>query len=127
AGAWLVLLVLGVTGFVQQSRALDLDNSFLDHLYFTLQLAMLDYKGATSDINWRLEVARFAAPVLAAGTLVQSASVVFREQFSRWRVRFARGHTVVTGLGPAGTRLAAALAGAGRRVVAVHPDPAAPG
>ena len=100
AGAWFLLLVLGVGGFIQQTDDLDLDNDFLDHLYLTLQLAALDYEGASEAINWRLQVARFAAPGIAAGTLLQSASVVFREQFRRWRARRARGHTVVCGLGP---------------------------
>jgi hypothetical protein len=123
AGAWLLLLVLGVGGFVQQSRDLDLGLNFLDHLYLTLQLAALDYKGASSAINWRLQVARFAAPGIAAGTLLQSASVVFREQFTRWRSRRASGHTLVCGLGAVGTRLAEALVADGRRVIAVTPQP----
>lgn len=127
AGAWVVLLVLGIGGFVQQSRDLDLGLNFLDHLYLTLQLAALDYKGASSAINWRLQVARFAAPGIAAGTLLQSASIVFREQFTRWRSRRARGHTLVCGLGPVGTRLTEALVADGRRVLAVSAEPNTPG
>jgi uncharacterized membrane protein len=71
AGGWALLLVLGVGGFIQQSNALDADNSFLDHLYFTLQLAALDFQGADDAINWRLQIVRFAAPLMAAGTLLQ--------------------------------------------------------
>lgn len=122
AAAWAALLILGIGGFVQQSRELDLDLGFLDHLYLTLQLAALDYKGASSAINWRLELARFAAPAIAAGTLLQSASVVFREQFRRWRASRARGHTVVCGLGAVGARLTTALVADGRRVVAISGD-----
>jgi voltage-gated potassium channel Kch len=124
---WSVLLVLGVGGFVQQSNDLDLDTSPLDHLYFTLQLAALDYQGEAESVNWRLQIARFVAPVMAAGTLVQSASVVFREQFTRWRLRRRRGHVVVCGLGAAGTRIAAALTEAGHDVVGVEADPSSPG
>jgi len=127
AGAWALLLVLGVGGFVQQSRDLDLGFGFLDHLYLTLQLAALDYKGASNAVNWRLEVARFAAPGIAAGTILQSASVVFREQFTRWRSRRSNGHTLVCGLSPAGTRLVEALAASGRKVVALTPEPNTPG
>ena len=122
AAAWVVLLVLGVGGFVQQSRDLDLDLGFLDHLYLTLQLAALDFQGESEAINWRLEVARFAAPAIAAGTLLQSASIVFREQFRRWRARRASGHTVVCGLGQVGARLTAALVAEGRHVVAISGD-----
>ena len=125
AGAWVLLLVLGVGGFVQQSRDLDLGLNFLDHLYLTLQLAALDYKGASSAINWRLQVARFAAPAIAAGTLLQSASVVFREQFTRWRSRRASGHTLVCGLGAVGTRLTEALVADARAALRGEAEPRA--
>jgi hypothetical protein len=127
AAGWTTLLVLGVGGFVQQSEDLDLDNTFLDHLYLTLQLAALDFEGESASVNWRLQIARFAAPVMAAGTILQSASVVFREQFTRWRLRRRRNHVVVCGLGPAGTRTVLALAAAGRDVAAVEADPSSPG
>src|SRR5688572_30840535 len=123
AAGWLVLLVLGVGGFVEQSDELDLDLSFFDHLYFTLQLAALEFKGANQAINWRLQIVRFAAPLMAAGTLLQSASVVFRDQFIRWRAGRARDHTIVCGLDAVGARLVESLAADGRTVVAVEPDP----
>ena len=82
AVAWLTLLVLGIGGFIQQSEELGNSTSFLDNLYFTLQLAALDFGGDSDAMNWRLQVARFVAPIIAAGTLLQSASVVFREQFA---------------------------------------------
>lgn len=119
ATAWLVLIVLGVGGFVQQSDDAGLGRSWLDNLYLTLQLATLDYKAGDAAINWRLQIARYAAPAMAAGTLLQTASVVFRDQFQRWRLRRATGHTVVFGLGPIGARLAAALAADGRTVIGV--------
>jgi hypothetical protein len=123
----MVLLVLGLSGFIRQSSDLDLDTSFLDQLYFTLQLAALDYKGASAEINWQLQVVRFAAPLMAAGTLLQSASVVFRDQFARWRAGRATGHTIVCGLEPVGTRLLEALVADGRNVVAITPEPASAG
>lgn len=119
AALWLVVMVLGYGGFVQQSHAADLGRSGLDNLYLTLQLATLDYGGGSTAINWRLQIARFVAPVMAASTLLLTASLVFREQFERWRVRRWRGHTVVFGLGPIGSRLAIALAAEGRDVVGV--------
>lgn len=127
AAAWLTLLVLGVWGFVRQADELGLDLAFTDHLYFTLQLAALDYKGPSEAINWQLQIARFTAPILAAGTLLQSASVVFREQFARWKAHRAKDHTIVCGLDGVGSRLVEALVEDGRRVVAVEADPALPG
>lgn len=127
AAAWLALLGLGIWGFLRQADELGLDVPFLDQLYFTLQLAALSYDGPSESINWQLQVARFAAPVLAAGTLLQSASVVFREQFGRLRARRAQGHTIVCGLDGVGTRLVEALVADGRTVVAVETDSSAPG
>lgn len=127
AAAWLTLLVLGVWGFIRQADELGIDVAFLDHLYFTLQLAALSYDGPGESINWQLQVARFAAPVLAAGTLLQSASVVFREQFDRLRARRAQAHTIVCGLDGVGSRLVEALVDDGRKVVAVEADTSAAG
>ncbi len=124
---WTLLLVLGIGGFIQQANDLGTSTSVLDNLYFTLQLAALSYEGDSEAINWRLQVARFVAPVIAASTLLQSASVVFREQFARFRARRAKRHTIVCGLGPMGVRLATVLADGGRQVVAIESDPASPG
>ncbi len=122
AVAWVVLIVLGFTGFLAQSKEAALDRTLLDNLYLTLQLAVLSYDGGDGDLNWRLEVARFAAPVMAMGTLLQAASVVFREQFERFRLSGFHGHTVVCGLGASGTRLALSLAEQHRPVVGVDQD-----
>ena len=66
AGAWAALLVLGIGGFLQQASDLGTTRSFLDSLYFTLQLAALDYQGDSESVNWRLQIARFVAPAIAA-------------------------------------------------------------
>ena len=123
AGLWVALMLLGVWGFWIQGNAEGVDRSFLDTLYLTLQLATLDYDGSSGPMNWQLQVARFVAPVMAAGTVLQTASVVFREQFHRWRLRKASDHTIVCGLGDTGARIAAAFAAAGERVVAIEADP----
>ncbi len=127
AGAWAALLVLGIGGFIQQANDLGTSTSVLDNLYFTLQLAALDFGGDSEAINWRLQIARFVAPIIAASTLLQSASVVFREQFARFRAGRSRRHTVVCGLGPVGTLLCGALVDDRQRVVAIEPDSSMPG
>lgn len=127
AAAWVALLALGIWGFIRQADELGVDVPFLDHLYFTLQLAALDYGASEDFIPWQLQIARFAAPVLAAGTLLQSASVVFREQFRRWRAQRAKDHTIVVGLDGVGSRLVEASVAAGRRVVAIESDPTSQG
>ncbi|HSV38913.1 MAG TPA: NAD-binding protein [Nocardioidaceae bacterium] len=122
AAAWVILVALGYGGFVEQSKEEGLGRGFLDNVYLMLQLAILSYGDSGSDLNWRLELARFAAPLMATGTLLQAATIVFKEQFVRYRIKSFRGHTVVAGLGASGTRLALALQDAGRKVVAVDPE-----
>ncbi len=126
AAFWAVMVVLGVGGFRQQADDDNLDRSNLDTVYLTMQLVMLEYDESDTT-NWQLDIARFAAPLVAAGTIFQTLSIVFRDQFARLRARRSRGHTVVFGLGGTGSRLVAALAGAGRRVVGVERDPGADG
>lgn len=75
-------------------------------------------------MNWQLQIARFVAPVMAMGTVLPTASVIFRDQFRRYRLRYAKHHTIVCGLGDTGARIAARFADAGERVVAIESDPA---
>jgi hypothetical protein len=124
---WVALIILGFGGFVEQSNDGDLGRTNLDNLYLTAQLATLEYDGGLSNMNWRLEIARFVIPLLAAATVLQTASVVFREQFLRWRIGMYKDHVIVCGLGTAGSRLAIALNEDGHRVVGVDADPAASG
>lgn len=119
---WCVVLVIGITGFVKQGSADGVDRTFLDNLYLTLQLATLNYDGSSGPMNWQVQIARFVVPILAASTVLQSASVVFRRELRRARARRAVGHTIVCGLGETGSRVAAAYLDAGERVVAVEPD-----
>ena len=121
---WVLLLGVGISGFVQQGSADGVDRPFLDSVYLTLQLATLDYDGSSGPMNWQLQVARFVVPLLAAGTVLQTASLVFRRELARLRAGRLVGHTIVCGLGDTGARLALAFAEAGERVVAVEPSAA---
>lgn len=121
---WTAVMVIGITGFVKQGSADGVDRGFLDNLYLTFQLGTLDYDGSSGPMNWQVQLARFVVPLLAAGTILQTASVVFREEFRRYRLRYAKGHTIICGLGETGARLATAFVEAGNRVVAIEPDPA---
>jgi hypothetical protein len=119
AALWVLIMVLGVGGYREQAAASGQPAGLLDTFYQTLQLAALQFKGDADNMNWRLQVVRFVAPVMAAGTLVQAASVVFEEQLRRLRAARARGHTVVVGSGEVADRFVRALRDGGDRVVAV--------
>ncbi|HRE00080.1 MAG TPA: RyR domain-containing protein [Ilumatobacteraceae bacterium] len=119
ASLWVLLIVLGFGGFRQQARDSGEPQSSLETLYLLVQLAALEFDASSDFLNWRLQVARFVAPAMAATTVLQTASLVFVDQFRRFRLRFVRNHTVVCGLGEIGTRLAIAFADAGERVVAI--------
>jgi hypothetical protein len=121
---WVAIMIIGITGFVKQGSADGVDRGFLDNLYLTFQLGTLDYDGSSGPMNWQVQLARFVVPLLAAGTILQTASVVFREEFRRYRLRYAKGHTIICGLGETGARLATAFVEAGDRVVAIEPDAA---
>lgn len=124
---WVILFVLGTGGFRQQATVGHVGRSNLDILYLIFQLITLQYNGADAVLNWRLEIARFLAPAMAFSTVLQSASLVFADEFRRLRLQYVRNHTVVCGLGDVGTRLAQAFAEAGDRVVAIEVDPACSG
>lgn len=118
---WVLMLGIGISGFVKQGGADGIERTFLDNLYLTFQLGTLDYSGSSGPMNWQVQLARFVVPLLAAGTILQTASVVFREELARHRVRRLSGHTIVCGLGEVGARVAAAYVEAGDRVVAIEP------
>ncbi|MCW2768121.1 MAG: RyR protein [Nocardioides sp.] len=124
AALWMVVITLGIGGFIQQAHDAGQPRSIWDTLYLTLQLATLDYDGSQGPMNWRLQIGRFVVPVMAASTVLQTASVVFADEFNRWRIGRSSGHSIVAGLGDVGRRLARALADSGERVVAIDADPA---
>jgi len=124
---WVLLFLLASTGFRQQANAAHIGRSNLDILYLIFQLITLQYNGADAILNWRLEIARFLAPAMAFSTVLQSASLVFADEFRRLRLQYARNHTVVCGLGDVGTRLAQAFVMNGDRVVAIESDPSCSG
>lgn len=124
---WLALIIIGFGGFRQQASDSGTRRSNLEIFYLLMQLATLEFKASADYLNWRLQIARFVAPAMAAGTVLQTASLVFVDQFRRFRLRFVRHHTVVCGLDEVGTRLALAFAARGDTVVAIEADPTKPG
>jgi len=96
--------------------------SFLDNLYRALQLFLFRSGAVTPPVSWQLDVARWLAPVVAAGAAVSAMVALLRERLSDLRIRFYSNHVVVCGLGRLGSRLARTLRDAGYDVVGVEPD-----
>ena len=97
-------------------------DSFLDLLYLTLQLVTLQFDGSDENLNWRLQIARFVAPIMAAGTVLADGVADLRRSVPPLPAAVPRDHVVICGLGDVGTRLALASRGAGDNVVAIEPD-----
>lgn len=125
AALWLAVAALGYTALTAHPNPTT-PRSTLDNLYLTLQLFGLGFSIDLARLDWRLSFGRFAGLVVTASAFVQASAVLFHEQLQQARLRFARGHVVVFGLGEKGYRLAAGFVGEGHRVVAVERDPAAP-
>lgn len=123
--AWVLLAVvatltvaLGLWGFTVHPGTASLPGA--TRFYLTVQLFTLESGAVEDGVPWSLQVARFAAPVVAGYTLVLALLVALTDQVTWWRVRHARDHVVVVGLEDEGRALCRALASHGRRVIGVE-------
>jgi hypothetical protein len=116
----LVVLALGLWGFTRYLTITGLpQESVLTRLYLTVQLFTLESGGVSGNVPWQLDVARVAAPLVAAYAAVRAVVMVLGTQVDRWRARRMRGHVVVVGLDERGLRLCRGLLERGDRVVGV--------
>jgi voltage-gated potassium channel Kch len=124
--ALVAVSALGFVGFGRAATPGTTPDPITTRVYRTLQLFVLESGAVVGEVPWELEVARFAAPLVAAYAVVQTLVVVFREQVDALRLRWIRDHVVVAGLGVKGSLLAHALLERGDRVVVIDADPANP-
>src|SRR5687768_7059800 len=115
---------MGYSSLVAHPEA-EPPRSTWDNLYITLQLFGLGFPLELAELDWRTQVARFGGLAVTASAFLQASAVLFREQIQQARLRVARDHVVVCGLGDKGWRLAAGFHDAGKRVVAIERDSAA--
>lgn len=120
-GAGLAALLLGSIGHWWYFRDQAMRPSLLDVLHPTLQLFVLN-AGAVVHPNWALEIARFLAPLALGYTAAQAFLGLMRQHYRLARLRFAREHVVICGLGRKGLQLARDYRARGRRVVAIDSD-----
>jgi len=129
--AWLVIgvlaaaeLVLGTWGFLQRPLSGDPPPTLWDALYASIQLFVLESGAISGPVGWQLNVARFLALVVAAGTALQVLAVLF---YDRLQLSFLRllghDHVIVCGLGRKGAALVEQLRQRSEWVVVVESDP----
>ena len=121
-----VAVALGWIGFDRSLAALGQPGSFLDKLYLSLQLFVLQSGAVAPPIPWELEVARFLAPATTAYATVSAVVAILDEQIAALRARLSSEHVVVCGLGRLGALVAKGLRAAGHDVVAIEADPQDP-
>ena len=118
------LMVIGISGFIEQANADGVDRTLprhplpdaaAGHPRLRRQLGSDELAARRSRASWRRCMA-------ATAPSCRPHRSVFRDQFHRYRLRYAKGHTIVCGLGDTGARIAASFAAAGERVVAIEPD-----
>lgn len=120
--AFVAVMALGAVGFTRYGQAGGGLDPVATRVYRSLQLFVLDSGAVSGGVPWQLQVARFAAPLVAAYAIVQTLAAVFREQVASLRLQLVRGHVVVAGLGHKGARLTEALLRRGYPVVVIEVD-----
>jgi len=122
AVAFVIVTVLGTVAFTRYQQTVGALQPLSTRLYLSIQLFILESGAVAGDVPWELQVARFAAPLVAAYAVVQAAVVVFHEQVESLRLRLARGHVIVAGLGRKGQVLVPGLLRRGHDVVVIEAD-----
>jgi hypothetical protein len=123
---WFVGLLVGYGGFSKYFTAREISANFLDLIYATIQLVVLESGNLAPPIPVEIEIARFALPSLAAVTAITTLAILFLEQAQQTRLRFVRNHIVICGLGRMGYLLAINFRDRGDTVVVIERDDSNP-
>lgn len=128
-GFFLTVYLLGFIGFHEHSKESlpPPGRTWLDNAYLTGQLFTLESGAVNGAVPWKLEVARFLAPIAAAVALIQALVSSFSFLLSRLWLRWRGGHVIVGGIGEKGALLVRELLQEGRKVIVIDPDPGNPG
>ena len=110
----LLVFALGCAGFREYYSTAHRERSFADVAYVSLQLFLVQSGDLDGPIGWKLEVARFAAPVVAAYAGFCALLSVFYYHVQLFRPWLVGGHVIVCGLGRRGSTLVQQLRGPGQ-------------
>lgn len=96
----LAALILGVVGFQRYLPAhLEYGRGFLDLVYYSLQLFVLDAAPLQTAHNLpvSLQIARFAAPAVTAYLLILATQALILQRLVATRISVLRGHSILCG------------------------------
>lgn len=110
----LVAFSLGVWGFISEGE------TFLDGIYLSLQLFVLESGVSVENPPLQLQIARFIAPAIAVSAIVATVLLLLTNRIREARIRRWSGHVVICGLSSKGMEFAQRVAVEGRRVVVVE-------
>lgn len=109
---WMPLMALlifslagSITGFREYFMAHGESHDWLRCLYRTLQLFTFEGGDFEFSIPWQLDASRFTAPLTTVLTFVYAMLEIFKERWTRMRMRRLRHHVVIIGLGTKGKNL----------------------
>lgn len=122
----LIAVAMGVIGFKKRFDTAGSDRSFLDLLYLSLQLFVLESGSISPPLPWELEAARLIAPAVSVYTASKALIVIFDERLRLLRARFLKNHVVVCGLGRKGLALARDFHRDGYQVAIIEKDESNP-
>jgi len=115
-------LYFGIMGFRDHFASAGESHSFFELLYRSLQLFIMESGAFSGAINWKLELARFLSPAIAAYAAICAFVLIFREQIHFFRVRLFKDHIIICGLSNKGILLAQGLLDNKERVVILELD-----
>ncbi len=121
-------LTIGTLGFVGY---LSTGVSLLDAVYGTISLFTINFiapsamGGHDAGVPLVLQIARFTAPLVTAGTALTALVTILRDEVDHLRARRMKEHVIVCGAGDRGRQLAIDLHEQDERVVVIESDSAA--
>lgn len=93
-----ISLLLGTIGFYQYYEEAGQPTTWFTSLYLSLQLFVLNSGGVFGKLPILLEIARFMAPALTAGSILLAIWQPFHHNYQLFKIRFWKDHLVVCGL-----------------------------
>jgi hypothetical protein len=120
--AWLLAFGLGINGFAEYAEIHSVPYSFLDNLYLTFQLIILDSGGVEPPISLSLNLARFLLPLLAGTTALKAFWNVVNQEIHSAKLSRLRGHIIICGLSHKGFLLSNQFKERGFQTVVIERD-----